>query len=713
MVIAFQSSFFTRLYLRAEEHPRLIVSLSLVFLAIAGWGLNYSKLELDIYDVYDQNFQSSVDLFDLKESFRDNSQLMVVFSFSEEPNAGSLCKLLRWSRDLSAFHWVNGINSVWSVRKPQRQGERLLYPTSLPDPCNLPSGQTVDYNSSLSEGFFRHLIPTTGTKDVVFDVSLAGSGGTAQVQNLIDYTDAYVGGKLRGVIPKYLGSSASRYYFKRIMFRDSIFNLVILMLMIIFMRMIYGTWRSGFFLCLTLIAANVVLYGVMGWLSLPVNILTCNLFLMTAVAATADFMFVTHAQLRESYRDSLLHLIKPCFLTTLTTIVGFISLNTSDITIIRQFGNAAALGALAEWAVMFLCLPAFLRSLGRETVWVDEKKAASVKLLERLERLKIPPQGMWLLMLLMLLSLPAFFHLNDQDSPVENLPTSHILRKGYEDFKRKFQWEGLVYLYFPEEVSSSQYKGVIDKLRGSSQIFRIEDPEELAVEWTSGLPSLKQALVRRELTMSPLWRRYYSARGQLRIPLYLYEQDLWSLRELKSKVQEACASLCRLAGQRVVYLEYGEKITRTMIESFGVSIFLVLVILGWLLKLEGKFRYFLPVAVSSLMGPLVTLTLISLFQIPVTLVTSIFLAVMVGLAGDNAIQYLLASDADLMSGVENRSRASIMVTLVMIAASSMFLLQTLLPMKILGLLFILGFVINLAGDLWGLKSLLSRPSKNP
>ena len=184
--------------------------------------------------------------------------------------------------------------------------------------------------------------------------------------------------------------------------------------------------------------------------------------------------------------------------------------------------------------------------------------------------------------------------------------------------------------------------------------------------------------------MSPLWKRYYSNVGTLRIPLYLKEQDLHSLRKLRREIQAICHTSCRLAGQRVVYLEYGEKISRTMIESFAVSILLVIGILAALLWIEGKFSYLIPVILSSLMGPLVILTLIAIFQIPVTLITSIFLAVMVGLAGDNAIQYLLADEEDLSKGIENRSRASLIVTLVMVLGSSMFILQSLLPMKILG-----------------------------
>jgi predicted RND superfamily exporter protein len=135
--------------------------------------------------------------------------------------------------------------------------------------------------------------------------------------------------------------------------------------------------------------------------------------------------------------------------------------------------------------------------------------------------------------------------------------------------------------------------------------------------------------------MSPIWNRYYSAADELRIPIYLYQQDLHTLKKVRDIISRVCKGDCRIAGQRVVYLEYGEKITRTMIESFALSITLVVGILLCILSVNDKIRYFFPVTISALLGPLVTLTLMAVFQIPVTLVTSIILAVMVGLAVSN------------------------------------------------------------------------------
>lgn len=158
----------------------------------------------------------------------------------------------------------------------------------------------------------------------------------------------------------------------------------------------------------------------------------------------------------------------------------------------------------------------------------------------------MPKGTIFVFAVMMVLSVPAFFFLNDQDSPVMNLPKSHVLRSGYEDFRKKFLWQGQVHLFFPETPSLELHKEIVSKLKNSKLIYRIEDPEELAEEWTKNVPPLRQDLIRRELSGTPLWERYYSSTGQLRIPLYLFDQDLHSLRKLRDEVQRICKDTCHL-----------------------------------------------------------------------------------------------------------------------------------------------------------------------
>lgn len=693
------------------QFPKTTVLSFFLIIAFFGYSLKDSKLELDIYDVHDKDFQSSLDHSEIKEDYRDRSQMLVSFSFKDSPTAGRLCKILKWSKSLNNYSEVKGVTSLWSIRAPKVEGSKLWYPRLLEDPCELPSDEIVDLKLNFEKSFFRHMLSKTGAKDLVFDVSFSGKDkDTSQVQHVIDITDKFIQDEIPEVKVSYLGLGGSRYYFKKIMFKDSIYNILVVVLILLLLRILYGTWRSGIYLAFTLVASNIILYGSMALMGISVDILTNNLFLMVAVAATADFIFVTQAQFSETYENSLRHYIFPCFMTTFTTVIGFLSLNTSDLDIIKKFGTAAAVGAMVEWIMMFMLLPPLLKLMKLDKVWVNPAKSINFAWAEKLEKVKLPKFILRTFIILMVGSVPSFFFLNTQDSPVENLPSNHVMRKSYENFERKFGWEGQVFLYFPEVPSVSELKRIVTKIESVELVSRVENPQELIERWTEGLPDLKKDLISRELSMTPLWERYYSNLGTLRVPLYLKEQDLHSLQKFRDQITTICDGKCRIAGQRVVYLEYGEKIGKTMIESFAASIFLVTFILGFLLWSRGRINEFWPIVISAMIGPLVMLSLIALFQIPVTLITSIFLAVMVGLAGDNAIQYILAETNDLEEGIKSRSRASIVVTMVMMLGSMMFILQSLLPMKILGILFVSGFFINFAGDLWGLKAMVDEDS---
>ena len=93
--------------------------------------------------------------------------------------------------------------------------------------------------------------------------------------------------------------------------------------------------------------------------------------------------------------------------------------------------------------------------------------------------------------------------------------------------------------------------------------------------------------------------------------------------------------------------------------------------------------------------------------------TCVFASVLVGLAGDNALQYLCAEDVGgrrllLAEGAARRGGASIQVAVVMSLCALVFLGSAFVASRRLGLLLGLGLMASLVGDLWILRSLLDR-----
>lgn len=86
----------------------------------------------------------------------------------------------------------------------------------------------------------------------------------------------------------------------------------------------------------------------------------------------------------------------------------------------------------------------------------------------------------------------------------------------------------------------------------------------------------------------------------------------------------------------------------------------------------------------------------------------IFASVLVGLTGDNAIQYLFASGRrPLTEGIHRRGAASILTNFFMAGTAMMYLASYFDPPKVFGVIMASGLIAALIGDLWLLSGLLS------
>ena len=110
--------------------------------------------------------------------------------------------------------------------------------------------------------------------------------------------------------------------------------------------------------------------GLMALFELPVNVITAIIpSLLIAIGFTEDVhMLSEYHHLLEQGKDKLTALrtmaelsALPILITTATTVLGFGSLITSDITMLIQFGYASSMGLIANFVVTVVVLPILLR----------------------------------------------------------------------------------------------------------------------------------------------------------------------------------------------------------------------------------------------------------------------------------------------------------------------------------------------------------------
>lgn len=151
-----------------------------------------------------------------------------------------------------------------------------------------------------------------------------------------------------------------------------LFILLAFAIIIIFLKIQYGSWPAVFIPILLIITTIVTTLGIMVALGYPLNILTVLIPTIISFVAISDVIhFYTkfHITLLEcaSRQTALMKTIKEIglatFLTSLTTGIGFISLVSIKVIPVQLLGIFTAVGVFIAFIFTFILLPFFSKYL--------------------------------------------------------------------------------------------------------------------------------------------------------------------------------------------------------------------------------------------------------------------------------------------------------------------------------------------------------------
>ena len=164
------------------------------------------------------------------------------------------------------------------------------------------------------------------------------------------------------------GDTTTNYYLAKYLNTDSLIFVPVTYLLITFV-----TWLIFRSKTLTLLSIINISFcvgatrGLMGLMGISVNNITTIIIPLVMALALCDTVHIfSHLEnsLLKKYgnpKKAVTHIINqvslPCFLTTLTTAVGFASLYVSEIKAIKEFGMVASAGMVFEFLFSFFLLP--------------------------------------------------------------------------------------------------------------------------------------------------------------------------------------------------------------------------------------------------------------------------------------------------------------------------------------------------------------------
>lgn len=145
--------------------------------------------------------------------------------------------------------------------------------------------------------------------------------------------------------------------------------------------LMFRSWRKTW---LTFGAILVSLFWTLGLYDLfgmSFNVLSSMIVPLVVVLAVADDVHILqhygHHRRTQSHEDSFIatvsHLLAPIFSASLTTALGMLSLATSQVVAVREFGLGAATGVMVDFAISIILVPTMLAWVKPETTEIPQE----------------------------------------------------------------------------------------------------------------------------------------------------------------------------------------------------------------------------------------------------------------------------------------------------------------------------------------------------
>ncbi|MCK5872243.1 MAG: MMPL family transporter [Methylococcales bacterium] len=303
--------------------------------------------------------------------------------------------------------------------------------------------------------------------------------------------------------------------------------LIVIFVLLISLRSVSATF-SVVLLIIFSIVSTLGITGWVGWFLTPTSAISPTVILTMAVADCVHILVTQLHYMRIGYDKikaieiSLTENFRPIFLTSITTAIGFLSMNFSDAPPFRDLGNMVAIGVMLAWVLSITFLPAMMVVLPI-TVKIRAKSDAS-SLLWLADWVIVHRKKLLIGNLLIALTLISFAPNNElNDEFVKYFDKTVEFRKGTDFMNHNMGGIYTVEFSIPAQeaggISEPRYLQTLEKLKQ----WLMSQPEVVHVK------SITDTLKRLNRSMhgdDPQWYKLPESRELSAQYLLLYEISL-------------------------------------------------------------------------------------------------------------------------------------------------------------------------------------------
>ncbi|MCX7863380.1 MAG: MMPL family transporter [Bacteroidales bacterium] len=355
--------FLQRLYEFSINHKKSIIATWLVIIVFMGVGITNLERRVDLMDYFKENYPIKKTEHFLRQTFGGTSYLYINFKadIQQLQTLQVMDSVQQFLKTLpSVTHTLSVVDIIKEMNNVMGEGKKL------------PNTQEKVYNLwFLIEG------------QEIMSQLVANNNSEALVQATINTSDSKIMAEMVTAIDKYMEkykNAQIKYYqsgfpsiYKRLdesLINSQLYSLIIAIILVYFIvSFILKSLKNGLFAVVPILATVAVLFGVMGWLHIPLDVATV-LVASVSMGIGIDYAIhlINHVTYEQnsglSYIDSIRNAVtisgRAILINVLSVTLGFLVMLFSDLVPLQRFGLLIAVTMITSGLTTLTLLVALL-----------------------------------------------------------------------------------------------------------------------------------------------------------------------------------------------------------------------------------------------------------------------------------------------------------------------------------------------------------------
>lgn len=399
------------------------------------------KVDNDTFNSIPNTLKARIDYEKLKKEFPTHYTILFLAEFSSGTLSEKIDSLRSWANDFEKLPGILNVADLNSVQIPVKGGFLIRSDFLISRKDSLKEEQIrdrINKNRELSKMFISEDETVVG---MILNVG-SMSERTTIFNRIIAKSESI---NQSGHIETYMTSEAAApYSITKIMRRD--FSLLLPICFGLIFILLYAIFRNLYHVIATLLAIAVALiwtFGFVGLLGIPFTVVLSIIPVIIFPIGVADAIHILKTYSEQKYickgdvsqalTITYKELFKPCFLTSLTTMISFLSFAFTEISWTRYFGVFTGVAVLLAFVFNIMLLPMFLlmdkSSVSHRTNPTTNNKLLDY-LLNGLARFTLDgKKWIFIFPVLIVACITGFQMVNTDSNPISMLPQNSIIRK--------------------------------------------------------------------------------------------------------------------------------------------------------------------------------------------------------------------------------------------------------------------------------------------